>query len=185
MKNFLANFFLKLTGWRVTARVTPAMAHSVMVAAPHTSNWDFPFSLMAFWKMGVPLRYFIKNEYTRGPLGWFFRWTGAIGVDRSKKKNKLTDKAIELLNDAPKMVLMVPAEGTRKRTEKWRTGFYRIALETGLPISLGFLDYHKKEAGVLDVFYPSGDFEKDMLHIQELYKTVQGKHPEDYNPQIF
>ena len=161
------------------------MAHSVMLAAPHTSNWDFPFALAAFWKMGIDVRYFIKDNYTKSPLGWFFRWTGAIGVDRNKKSNKLTDYAIELLKENDQLVILVPAEGTRRRVEKWRTGFYRIAHEADVPISLGFLNYKAKIAGVGKPFYPTGDFEKDMTHIQEFYRPITGKYPENYNPSIF
>ncbi len=162
------------------------MKRSVMLAAPHTSNWDFPLALAAFWKMGVDLKYFIKSEYTRGLFGWFFRWTGALGVDRSKQKNQLTDHAIELLKANPdELVILVPAEGTRKPASKWRTGFYRIAREADVPISMGYLDYEKKIGGVLGVFHPSGDFERDMYYIQEQYRPIKGKHPENYNPEIF
>lgn len=156
-----------------------------MLAAPHTSNWDAPIALAAFWIMGIDLKFFIKNEYTKGPLGWLFKAVGAIGVDRSRKGNKLTDYAIELLNKRSELVILIPAEGTRKVVKAWRTGFYRIAMETGVPISLGYLDYSKKEAGVADVFRPSGNFERDMTHIQEIYRPIKGKNPENYNPRIF
>ena len=185
LKKLLANLFLWFAGWKVTARVTPEMAHSVMLAAPHTSNWDFPYAIASFWKMGIDVKYFIKDNYTRSPLGWFFKWTGAIGVDRSKKSNKLTDYAIELLREHDQLVILVPAEGTRRRVERWRTGFYRIAKEAGVPVSLGFLDYKNKIAGVGQPFYPTDDFEKDMTHIQEFYRPITGKHPENYNPRIF
>jgi len=135
--------------------------------------------------MGIDVRYFIKDNYTKSPLGWFFRWTGAIGVDRNKKSNKLTDYAIELLKENDQLVILVPAEGTRRRVEKWRTGFYRIAHEADVPISLGFLNYKAKIAGVGKPFYPTGDFEKDMTHIQEFYRPITGKYPENYNPSIF
>lgn len=161
------------------------MKHSVMVAAPHTSNWDAPIALAAFWIMGVDVKFFIKDDYTKGAFGWLFKAFGAIGVDRSKKKNQLTDYAIELLNSQEELVILVPAEGTRKAVDKWRTGFYRIAIETGAPISLGYLDYAKKEAGVADVFKPSGEFEKDMFQIQEIYRPITGKNPTNYNKKIF
>jgi len=172
-------------GWKVTARVKPAMAHSVMLAAPHTSNWDFPMALAAFWYMGLDAKFFIKDNYTKGPFGWLFRWFGAIGVDRSKKKNKLTDHAIKLLEEKDQLVILVPAEGTRKAVEKWRTGFYRISREAQVPISLGYLDYKKKEAGVGDPFMPTGNFEEDMTRIQEFYRPIHPRHPEGYNPEIF
>ncbi len=183
MKKALGQFFFYLAGWKLKAHITEDMKHSVMVAAPHTSNWDFLFALAAFWMMGIDLKYFIKRAYTTGLHGFFFRWTGAVGVNQ-RKHGKLTDYAINLLKEK-EMVVLVPAEGTRKRVEKWRTGFYRIAIEANVPISLGYLDYGKKEAGTLGCFKPSGDFEKDMAHIEGLYSKITAKFPKDYNPKIF
>lgn len=171
-------------GWKVKAKVTEQTKHSVMIAAPHTSNWDFPIALAAFWIMGLDVKFFIKDEYTKGLFGWFFKWTGAVGVDRNKKKNNLTAFAIDLLQQK-KIVVIVPAEGTRARVEKWRTGFYRIAVEAKVPISLGTLDYKEKFADILDVFMPTGNFEEDMLYIQEQYKVINARFPENYNQQIF
>ena len=165
------------------AQVQEKMKHSVMLAAPHTSNWDLPIALAAFWVMEIDLRYFIKSDYTEGIFGRFFKWTGAIGVTRGQKNN-LTEYAIELLQKH-KMVLMVPAEGTRKRVEKWRTGFYRIAREARVPVSLGTLDYKNKCANILEVMDLTGHFEKDMQAIQEHYENIQGKYPENYNPKIY
>lgn len=156
-----------------------------MVASPHTSNWDFLYAMCAFWYMRVDLKYFIKDSYTRGPFGWFFKWTGALGVDRSKSNNNLVPYSIELLNSNEQLIVLVPAEGSRKRVEKWKTGFYHIAVGAKVPVCCGYLDYEKKIAGILDVFWPSGDFEKDMHHIQELYRPIKGKFPEKYNPEIY
>ena len=83
------------------------------------------------------------------------------------------------------MVVLVPAEGTRKKVDKWRTGFYRIAIEAKVPISLGYLDYAKKEAGIRGVFWPSGDFDQDMAHIEAEYRDIGPKFPENYNPKIY
>lgn len=166
------------------AKITEPMKHSVMVAAPHTSNWDFPIALAAFWIMGLDLKYFIKDSYTKSWFGWFFRWTGAIGVDRKKMRNNLTEHAIQLLKEK-ELVILVPAEGTRQRVDKWRTGFYRIATGAEVPISLGTLDYQKKEADVLTVFKPTGLFEADMRFIQEQFLNITPKHPDQYNPKIF
>lgn len=183
MKRALGKIFFKIMGWKLTAEITEEMKHSVMVAAPHTSNWDFPFALAAFWMMGIDLKYFIKQFYTAGLHGYFFKWTGAIGVNQ-KKHGNLSDYAIRLLKER-KMVVLVPAEGTRKKVDKWRTGFYRIAIEAQVPISLGYLDYAKKEAGVMGAFKPSGIFEEDMAYIEAQYRDITPCHPEDYNPKIF
>lgn len=183
MKALLGKLFFWMMGWKLKADISEDMKHSVMVAAPHTSNWDFPFALAAFWMMGLDLKYFIKDFYTKGLHGYFFRWTGAIGVNQ-KAKNNLTEYAINQLK-VNKMVILVPAEGTRKRVEKWRTGFYTIALEAKVPISLGYLDFKRKEAGTMGAFWPTGDFEKDMEFIQKQYLDKEGKNPENYNPQIY
>jgi 1-acyl-sn-glycerol-3-phosphate acyltransferase len=184
VKKKLARLFLAVLGWKVKAKADEQVKRSVMIAAPHTSNWDFPIALAAFWIMGIDLKFFIKDSYTKGPFGWFFKWAGAIGVNRSKKKNNLTDYAISLLNEKD-IVILIPAEGTRKRVEKWRTGFYRIAQEAKVPIALGTLDYGKKEADILGVINPSGNFKKDMQIIQEKYLPIIPKHIKDYNHEIY
>ena len=84
MKYFLAKWYLRLNGWQVNVGDPEKLKGSVMVAAPHTTNYDFPIAIAIFWYMRVDLKYFIKDNYTKGIFGWFFKWTGAIGVDRSK-----------------------------------------------------------------------------------------------------
>ena len=186
MKKALAKFWYFLLGWKIELPVElkDEIKHSVMVAAPHTSNWDFPFAIFGFWLMEIDVRYFIKDVYTKSFMGWFFKWTGAIGVDRSKQNN-LVDYTAELLLNNNNLVILVPAEGTRARVEKWRTGFYTIAKKAHVPVSLGFLDFKEKRAGVGGVIHPSGDFEKDMAEIEQFYLTKTGKNPENYNPKIF
>lgn len=185
MKYVIASLFFKLTRWKLQVKDLSQIPGTVMIAAPHTSNWDFPIALMSFWKMKIPFRYFIKDSYTKSPLGWFFKWTGAIGVNRSRLKNNLVEYASQILKNNPKMVILVPAEGTRKRVERWKTGFYHIAINAKANITLGFIDYEKKVSGVLSVLRPTGIFEHDMKIIQEFYKGVKAKYPELYNPQIF
>lgn len=174
-----------IIGWKVNVTEPKRYAHSVMLASPHTSNWDFPIALSAFWLMGIDVKYFIKDDYTKGLFGWLFKWSGALGVDRSKKKNNLVEYSIDQLKERDDLVVLVPAEGSRKRVEKWRTGFYHISVGAGVPISMGYLDYANKIAGIGAPFYPSGDFEKDMTHIQDFYKDIKGKYPDQYNPKIF
>ena len=109
---------------------------------------------------------------------------GAIGVDR-KKHNNLVDYSIELFNESERLILMVPAEGTRERVEKWKTGFYHIANNAKVPVSFGFLDYGKKLAGVGDTYTLTGVFETDMKYIQDFYATIEAKFPELYSKKIF
>ena len=185
MKKLLAKCFFFIFGWKLNVSDTKPLVPSVMIAAPHTTNWDFPYALAAFWLMGIPVKYFIKDTYTRNPLGFFFKWSGAIGVNRKQAGGGLTKLAIELLETNKNLVILVPAEGTRKRVDKWKTGFYRIALATKVPIALGYLDYEKKEAGVMGAFMPSGHFENDMTYIQNRYAQIQPKYPDLYNKEIF
>lgn len=184
MKYYIAKLIFAVTGWKLDAseEKIAAAKNTVMIAAPHTSNWDLIFSLSAFWLMGLPVRFFIKDFYTRWYFLGFFRWLGAIGVDRSKRGN-LVDFAAQLLQEHDDLVILVPAEGTRKRVEKWKTGFFHIAEISGKNISLGYLDYEKKMAGILDVL-PVEDKQRTFDKIQAAYSQVQGKYPELYNPKI-
>jgi 1-acyl-sn-glycerol-3-phosphate acyltransferase len=187
MKKFLAKIWYAAFGWtfKTDDATLEKSTHCVMIAAPHTSNWDFPFAILGFWLKGLDLKFFIKDSYTNPFLiGGIFRWMGALGVDRSKRNN-LVEHSVELLKSNKKLVILVPAEGTRSRVEKWRKGFYQIAVQAEVPITLGYLDFKKKEAGLGPVVYPTGDFEKDMQIIEDFYRHITGKNPENYNPKIF
>jgi len=184
MKRFIAKFVLFISGWKTSYPIKFKVSKSVMLAAPHTSNWDIVYALAVYWMEGIDAKFLIKNSYTNSFFGFFFKWLGAIGVDRSKHNN-LVDYSVELLNSSKKLILMVPAEGSRMFVEKWKTGFYHIANKAKVPVSFGYLDYKKKIAGVGDVYHLSGDFEKDMQYIQDFYSNIEGKHPELYNKKIF
>lgn len=185
MKKLIAKLVFTLAGWKFKLSIDlTKVKRSVMIAAPHTSNWDLIFALGGFWLMGVDVKYFIKQKYTQGPFGFFFKYTGAIGVNQSQNTN-LTEYAIKLFEERKNLVLLVPAEGTRKRVEKWRTGFYRIATQAKVPVTLGYLDYKLKIAGVKEIIYPTENFENDMAQIEAVYKNIQGKFPERYNQKIY
>ncbi len=185
MKKFIGKLILKLFGWRHKVPEEYRISKGVMIGAPHTSNWDIVFSLAGMWAAGYRPKFFIKKEWIDNPfVGWLIKWLGGIPVDRSKRNN-LVDHSVEMLNSADKLILLVPVEGTRKRVKAWKKGFYYIALRSGLPVILAYLDYKKKEAGVGKIMKLSGDFEKDMLEIEEFYKHITAKYPEKYNPKIF
>jgi len=184
MKKIVGSLVMFFSGWTYTFPKEYKTDKCVMVAAPHTSNWDFVHTMSFFWKCEMPIAFFIKDSYTKGIMGWLFRKLGAIGVDRSKKNN-LVDYAVTVLEESNNMMLLVPAEGTRKKVERWKTGFYHIAQKSSLPIALGYLDYTNKIAGIGSLFHLSGNFEKDMQGIQEFYQDIPGKHPELYNKKIY
>ena len=185
MKKKIGKGILKLLGWKHKVPETYKVSKAVMIGAPHTSNWDILYSLAGMWAAGYRPKFFIKKEWIEKPLiGGIIRWLGGIPVDRTKRNN-LVQHSVDMLHKEKELVLLVPAEGTRKRVDAWKKGFYYIALQSGLPLLLAYLDYGKKEAGVGKMMYVSGDYEKDMEEIENFYKNITAKHPENYNPKIF
>jgi len=185
MKKFLAKFVNFITGWHVHVPEEFRLKKAVMIAAPHTSNWDLIHALPGLWLGDYRPRFFIKDDFKKVPIiNWLLKWLGAIWVNR-KKRNNLIEHSVEMLNREKELILLVPAEGTRKAVPRWKLGFYHIAKQANLPILLSYLDYKKKEAGVGKIIYPSDDFEKDMLEIESFYKNITPKYPEKYNQQIF
>jgi 1-acyl-sn-glycerol-3-phosphate acyltransferase len=173
-------WWFKLKGWTTGETIAPSTKKAVVIAAPHTSNWDFVYSLGGAYLMGSRLRYLAKKELFRFPLGWIMRSTGGIPVTRSKS-NRLVDTIIQLFHNQEELLLMIPAEGTRKRVEKWKTGFYHVALGAGVPVHLAYLDYKKKKAGFGPALMMTGDREKDAAAIKAFYADKTAKHPEDFN----
>lgn len=183
MKKATGNFILQLFGWKSNYKEEFVVKKGVVVAAPHTSNWDFLFAIATFWKMGIDVKFLIKDSYTKSFFGFFFKSLGAVGVDREKGKN-MVDFAAALINEKD-IIFIVPAEGTRKRVEKWKTGFYHIAKKANVPILLGYLDYKTKTSGINKILTPSNSFENDMQEIQNYYLKYSAKFPENYNPSIY
>lgn len=174
----LSKLFFKITGWRLEGNLTPEMRRCVMIAAPHTSNWDFIYARAAFYLMEAPIRFTIKKEFMAFPFGPLLKSMGALPIDRSRN-TKMVDAMIRLFKETPgDMCVMVTPEGTRKYQPRWRRGFYYVALGAGVPIVLGYLDYAKKEAGVGPVFHPTGDVEADIEAIKAFYRTKTAKYPE-------
>jgi 1-acyl-sn-glycerol-3-phosphate acyltransferase len=185
MKKNLAKLLFKISRWKLNVNVdVKLLKHSVVIAAPHTSNWDFPFTLAAFWLMGVDLKFFIKDSYTKGIAGSLFKWFGAIGVDR-EKKNNLVQHAVNLLNKNDELAIVIPAEGTRSYVEEWKSGFYHIATQANVDICLGYLDFKTKTAGIDKIIHPTGEIKHDLEIIEKYYLNYTGKNPELYNPVIF
>lgn len=171
-------------GWKLVGEVPNEVKKAVMVCAPHTSNWDFPLALASFTMSGLKVNYFIKKSWFFFPISFFFKATGGVPVDRSQNYG-LVDSMTELLKESDEMIIVVPAEGTRSRVEKWKTGFYHIAKAAQVPIIMGFLDFKKKEIGYGPLVNLTGNFEKDMTKIQEFFVDKTAKFPEKYNTKIF
>lgn len=183
---FFARIIFALTGWKYNNSLPPDIKKCVMIAAPHTSNWDFFYTRVAFVLMDIPVKFTIKRSYLRFPYGPLIRHLGGIGIDRRPKKEgderpSMVQVMADLFKEYDELIMLVTAEGTRSRTTHWKTGFYHIAAQANVPIALGYLDYKKKEAGVWKVIYPSGDMNKDMREIMAYYKNIAPHTPENFS----
>lgn len=174
VRRAIARALFRLSGWR---KVGTLPSTGIFVGAPHTSNWDFVLTLMVLWADGIPPRVLVKQELFRGPLGWALTAVGAIPTGRSGG-GRLVDRLVAEAAESDAFVLVVAAEGTRARTEYWRSGFYRIAQATGLPLTLGFIDGPSRTAGIGETFAVTGDVPADMDRIRAFYADKQGIRPE-------
>lgn len=176
----LSVLILRVCGWKVEGSLPSAAAKSVLIAAPHTSNWDLPFTLMLAFSLRLRVYWMGKASIFRPPFGGVMRWLGGIPVDRSQS-NSLVSMSAQALKDAEgPMQLVVPPEGTRGKTRHWKTGCYYIAREAGVPILLAYVDYGRKAGGLGPVFETTGDVEKDMAAIKAFYAPIKGKNPHQF-----
>jgi len=187
VKYFLKSIFFlwfKLAGWSV-AKVTPEGA-GVAIAAPHTSNWDFIYALGAAILLDIKIYFSIKDTWCRLPIiGRFMMWLGAMPIDRTSKGKGQVEQIksfVERQKDCRVFFLFTP-EGTRGSSVKWRTGFYHVAQDCGIPIFLAKVDYRIKESGVFHTYQLTDNKEQDIQAIQESYKSVYGKFPANQFPQ--
>lgn len=168
---------LKLIGWKTRGE---PLQHQrcVLIGAPHTSNWDFPLMLMVVLKL--KLRVFWMGKHTLFPfgLGWFMKWLGGIPIDRSAAHN-VVGETVRQYTENDELIVLIPPEGTRKKVDRWKTGFYHIANLAAVPILLGYVDASIKEAGFADFYSPSGDIERDMVEIRAFYAEKQGLNPQN------
>jgi 1-acyl-sn-glycerol-3-phosphate acyltransferase len=172
----IGRLWLKLFGWRIQGE-TVKYRKFVFIAAPHTSNWDLPFMLATAYALGVRISWFGKHTLFRPPWGWFMRTLGGIAVDR-RAPQSLVAQIAEKFERSNDLVLAVSPEGTRGRTGGWKSGFYHIATQAGVPIGLGYLDYENKLSGVGMFVIPTGNMSEDMNIIRAFYRNIRGKYPE-------
>lgn len=172
--------WLKLAGWTVQGELLPEARKSVFIAAPHTSNWDLPYTLFAAFALRLTPYWIGKSSIFRWPFGGVMRWLGGIPVDRSKNNNLVAASAEALKNADGPVQLIVPPEGTRSKTIYWKTGFYWIAVTAELPIVMAHMDYPRKLVGLGPLFRPSGDIETDMAEIKRHYAQYKGKNSDQF-----
>ncbi len=174
---------LRLLGWR-TEGMDPAAiaAHPkyVLIAAPHTSNWDFPLTLMLCFALRLRVYWMAKASLFAWPVGWLARWLGGIPIDRGAANNTV-QTTIAAFAARPRLVVIVAPEGTRGKVTHWKSGFYHMAHGAGVPIGLAYLDFARKAGGIGRMFSTSGDIEADMVEIQQFYSGVTGKNSDQFD----
>jgi len=170
--------FLKLFGWNHELSIE-IPDKCVLCVAPHTSNWDFFIGMLFYRAIGGEPHVFMKKEWFFFPLNYLLKSLGILPVDR-KKRTSLSDQMVEQFHLRNHFQLAIAPEGTRRKNAQWKTGFYYIALNAGVPIVLAYIDYSKKEVGVKKIFSPTGDVKNDIEEIKSYYKDVHAKHPKRF-----
>ncbi|MES2317654.1 MAG: 1-acyl-sn-glycerol-3-phosphate acyltransferase [Pseudomonadota bacterium] len=179
----LSSFGLRALGWR-TEGLTPeqiaAYPKFVLIAAPHTSNWDFPITLMVCFVLRLKVYWMAKASLFAWPIRWLSRWLGGIAIDRSATNNTVQNTIAAFAARAALAVLVAP-EGTRGKVTHWKTGFYHMAHGAGVPIALAYLDFKHKTGGIGRMFHTTGDIGADMAEIQQFYSGITGKNRDQFN----
>jgi len=186
---FLFKLIFNFRGWKVTHLLPEDIKKCVIVVAPHTSNWDFIYGMGTVSIMNLNQTFVIKKEWIRFPFKRFLLSLGAMPIDRNKKrfsgeKTSAVDSMVELFKTRDVMRLVITPEGTRSRVEKWKTGFYYVAIKAKVPIALAYINYENKTTGIDKIIYPTGDYKKDMKEIMDFYKNMKGKNNANFSIDV-
>jgi 1-acyl-sn-glycerol-3-phosphate acyltransferase len=180
MRYWIGRLYLRLVGWKLRGQ-KPAYKKYLILAAPHTSNWDVPLMLAMSYVYGVRLSWIGKHSLFRGPWGLLLRGLGGVPVDRRARHNAVQQMVDEFAR-REEFCLAITPEGTRGRADYWKSGFYHIAQGAKVPIVLGLLDYREKVGGLFEAVHVTGDVRADMDKIRAFYHGASGKHPADFGP---
>jgi 1-acyl-sn-glycerol-3-phosphate acyltransferase len=159
--------WLKATGFRVIGKF-PNYDKFIVVAAPHTTNWDLPHALAAGIQLGQPIHWMGKATIFKWPFGGLMRWLGGISIDRSQSTNAVANM-VAVFEARERLALVVAPAGTRSATVRWKSGFYHIAHGAKVPLVLAYIDYKKREVGIAGTIIPTGDYDADLVKIQTMY----------------
>jgi 1-acyl-sn-glycerol-3-phosphate acyltransferase len=185
MKQKLYSFiFCTLLGWKVKGTIASKLKKCVLIAVPHTSWWDFFLGIFTRGILNIEINYVAKKELFVFPFFYFFRWTGGRPLNRQKNENKVDSIAAVFLKNEVFRLAIAP-EGTRKKVDQWKTGFYYMAIKAGVPIIPVAFDYGKKEVVYHEPFYPTGNIDSDIRFLESYFIGVVGKNPElSYTPKV-
>lgn len=177
----IAAQLLRWAGWSVDISV-PDFPKAVICVAPHTSNWDFVLGKLAYASVGRKAGFLMKSSWFFWPLGWIFRSIGGVPVERGRKgAPSLVQQLVARFRTEPRLVIAITPEGTRSRTDRWHTGFLRIAMEADVPVVLGVIDYALRHISIDTMFVPTGDLQTDIDAIKDFYAPYTGKYPEKFS----
>jgi 1-acyl-sn-glycerol-3-phosphate acyltransferase len=171
-------FFLDLLGWSFDNRL-PDLPKQVIIVAPHTSNWDFIIGILAVFALGIEAHWIGKHTLFFPPLNFLMEWLGGISVNRSLP-NDLIKTTAERFNREEKFIIGIAPEGTRRKVENWKRGYYLIASNAGVPITCASLDYRSRTIGFGKPLMPTGDYDADFKIISQFFSTVTGKYPDNF-----
>jgi 1-acyl-sn-glycerol-3-phosphate acyltransferase len=180
MRKLLARGWLRLTGWQPEGE-RPSAARFVLIAAPHTSNWDLVYLLALAEVYELRISWMGKHQIFRWPFAGLFRALGGIPIRRHERADRVSAMAKEFA-ERETFALVVPSEATRSLAPYWKSGFYHIARRANVPIVMGYLDYPRRRGGFGPALMVSGDMRQDMDQIRTFYANKVGKHPERFGP---
>ncbi|MBQ2508943.1 MAG: 1-acyl-sn-glycerol-3-phosphate acyltransferase [Bacteroidales bacterium] len=178
-------WLVKLRGWKfdIPEGDHPEWYRCVMIMAPHTAAEDFFAGAAIPYLLHFNVRFLVKKEFFNFFTKPFLRWAGCLPVDRGNPRNNIVNQAVSYFNDHEKLTLLITPEGTRKRVNRWKQGFYQIATHANVPIVLTYMDYGTMHMGIGPTFYPTGDWDSDIKEIMSFYQDKTARHPELFNKQ--
>lgn len=179
----LCRILFRLSGWKLDPNLPKDIHKSIVIAAPHTSNWDFWYMILSFGIYGLQIRFTVKKEWMRFPFNIIMRPLGGIAIDRSPRQDgnrpSLVEGMVQLFNDNTDLIIVITPEGTRSKQAAWKTGFFYVAQNANVPILLGYVDYKTKTAGIGKKIIPTS-YESTMKEIMDFYQHIHPKFPEKF-----